>query len=78
MDDYQGMRCARVLPILSAEIDGEADRIELIAVAAHLERCPSCRAWMIEAVKVTRRARLRCAERVPDLTEAIIRRVLGP
>jgi RNA polymerase sigma factor (sigma-70 family) len=39
-----GAECERWAPVLSAMIDGEADRADLAEVRPHLRNCPSCRA----------------------------------
>ncbi len=43
-----GAECRRWEPLLSALVDGEATRDELVELRPHLRRCPSCRAVVRE------------------------------
>lgn len=61
----------------SAEIDGEDSAGLLCArgldpLETHLPECADCRTWAGQAMALTRRLRLAEAERVPDLTLAIL------
>jgi predicted anti-sigma-YlaC factor YlaD len=69
--DYPSMRCDAVQAALSARLDGEAATQPSHEVDAHLEDCPSCRAWLTEAERITRIARLQSVQ-VPDLTAMIL------
>jgi predicted anti-sigma-YlaC factor YlaD len=66
------MDCAFYREAISAGIDGEDAGLESTAVEAHLAGCPACRRWARSASLVTRAARVAPAERVPDLTTAIM------
>jgi predicted anti-sigma-YlaC factor YlaD len=57
---------------ISAEIDGEDPGLAAAGLEGHLAECPECRSWQTEAIRVTRSARLRPAEPVPDLTARIM------
>ena len=52
------MRCEQVHEALSARLDGEAETQPRAAVDAHLDGCPSCRAWLAGAEHVTRAVRV--------------------
>ena len=62
--------CERVRAQVSLELDGELSQLERAMVAAHLERCGSCRAYEADVTALT--AKLRAtpperAERAVDL-----------
>jgi predicted anti-sigma-YlaC factor YlaD len=65
------MRCELVHEALSARLDGEAETQPRVAVDAHLDGCPSCRAWLAGAQRVTRTVRVQAVQ-VPDLTARIL------
>jgi predicted anti-sigma-YlaC factor YlaD len=65
------MRCEQVHEAISARLDGEAETQPRAAVEAHLDGCPSCRAWLAGAERVTRAVRLQSVQ-VPDLTARIL------
>jgi predicted anti-sigma-YlaC factor YlaD len=65
------MRCELVREALSARLDGEAETQPATMVDAHLDGCPSCRAWLTGAERVTRLVRLQAVQ-VPDLTTRIL------
>jgi anti-sigma factor RsiW len=46
--------CDRVRSQVSLELDGELSQLERAMVAAHLERCPDCRAYESEVTAFTR------------------------
>lgn len=68
------MDCTTHREILSAGLDGEATALEQAAADRHVATCAACTAWLDEAAGVTRAARLRPAEPLPDLTAAILAR----
>jgi RNA polymerase sigma factor (sigma-70 family) len=41
-----GAECGRWLPVISAVVDGEASREQLMALRPHLRNCPGCRATL--------------------------------
>jgi predicted anti-sigma-YlaC factor YlaD len=70
------MRCEDVREVLSARLDGEAPPpgLDLAAVDVHLGTCPGCSGFAQAATQHHRAMRIRAAESVPDLTEAILAR----
>lgn len=72
------MDCAAAREALSASLDDEADLDEVDVAQLHADGCEACRLWVAEAAAVTRRLRLRPAERVPDLVGAVLPRVRAP
>jgi len=64
--------CQRWREAISAQIDGEDPGLAEAGLERHLAECPSCRAWQTAATGVTRAARVRSAEPVPDLTDRVI------
>lgn len=71
------MTCEKIREAASARLDGEAIGMSPAVLDAHLRDCPSCAAWVAEATKVTRAARLSVVQ-VPDLTAAVLDRVTLP
>ena len=71
-DDWWGMGCDDCREAISAQLDGEEPPGEAAAVAAHLEGCPSCRAYAERAARVTRLTRTRPVEPGPDLVAAVV------
>ncbi|HVM67422.1 MAG TPA: zf-HC2 domain-containing protein [Acidimicrobiales bacterium] len=72
-DDYRVMLgCEGYREAISARIDGEDPGLAAEPLARHLADCAGCRAFETDALGATRRARLRSAEPVPDLTGAIM------
>lgn len=69
------MNCSHARELISARIDGECDGVEVHTLDAHLAQCQLCRAFEARAVALTRSARVRPAEPVPDLSAAIVRAV---
>jgi len=69
--------CLQYREALSAQLDGEPLGMPSSAVESHLAACPDCAAWYETAARVTRRARVRLAAPVPDLTARILA-VAGP
>lgn len=66
------MRCDTARTAISARLDGEDLGVEPSDLAAHLERCTSCRAFARDAESVHRDVRLAHAPAVPDLTAPIL------
>ena len=72
-DDYSRMvGCETYCEAISARIDGEDPGIAEDALARHVADCRACRSFETAALAATRRARLRPAEPVPDLTAPIL------
>lgn len=65
------MRCQECRESISARLDGEYSPDE-VAADEHLAGCPGCRRFADDAARVTRLARTRPAEAVPDLTSAAL------
>ena len=66
------MSCRPVQEAISARIDGEEPGLSLAQVEAHLAGCPDCRSFATAATSLHRRVRVRPADAVPDLSEAIL------
>lgn len=64
--------CEDYREAISARIDGEDGGVAEGTLARHLADCSACRAFETAALAATRRARLRPAEAVPDLTGPIL------
>lgn len=73
--DYPDVDCESYREALSAQLDSEDPGMDPARVDAHLARCADCRAWLRQAARVTRAARVQPAEQVPDLTETVLTRV---
>jgi predicted anti-sigma-YlaC factor YlaD len=58
---------------ISAMVDDEDPGIEPRLVLAHLQRCPSCRAFKTVAESTARAARVQPAPPMPDLSRRIVR-----
>lgn len=71
------MRCDRAREAASARLDGEPLGTSAAALDEHLTGCPDCAAWLAEATRLTRLARLGPAD-VPDLADAITADVVLP
>ena len=69
------MNCERAQNELSARMDGEPPGRFTSAVDEHAAGCPSCRAFQAGAARVRTAVRIRPAEQVPNLVEAIMARV---
>jgi len=67
--------CQQWRDAISAQMDGEDPGIAEAGLERHLAVCPACLAWQIAAIRVTRAARVRPAEPVPDLAERIMQAV---
>ena len=67
------MNCRHVQPLVSARMDGEhLSSVQRDGVETHLAGCASCRTFEERSSRVRTAVRIRPAERVPDLTEAIM------
>lgn len=68
------MQCEQFQDALSARLDGEAPPpgLDDAAVDAHVETCATCSAFAAGAATQHRALRVRPAEPVPDLTNAIL------
>ncbi|HVM66511.1 MAG TPA: zf-HC2 domain-containing protein, partial [Acidimicrobiales bacterium] len=66
------MDCDRARQSLSAMIDQEDPGVSAEVVRRHVAGCAACQRWEADALALTRATRLRVAEEVPDLTDAII------
>lgn len=73
--DYPAMTCSPFRESLSARLDGEPGDLPSRWVEDHLSTCVACQGWLQAAGEVTRRARVAPAERVPDLTMAVLQRL---
>lgn len=71
------MDCELAREAVSATLDGEPPPVEYADVEAHLAGCAPCRAWVEDAHRVTRRARLDVVEAAPDRAERIVAAVLA-
>lgn len=68
------MNCDQVREALSARADGEASNDEAAAVEQHLADCGDCRTHAVRLERLDRWVRIRPAEPVPDLVEAVTAR----
>ena len=66
------MECEHWRGALSARVDGEALGVDAALLDAHLSACPECGAYAVGLQQLHRGLRLRPADPVPDLTEAIL------
>ncbi|HEX4358054.1 MAG TPA: zf-HC2 domain-containing protein [Pseudonocardia sp.] len=66
------MGCSTCREHLSADLDGEADPVELPAARRHLADCAECTRWFADAALVNRLIRTAPAEPAPGLTEAAL------
>jgi predicted anti-sigma-YlaC factor YlaD len=66
------MDCTTCQEILSARLDGEADRLDIAGAEAHRSTCAACAAFEASAQSIHRSFRVRAAEAVPDLASAIV------
>jgi hypothetical protein len=67
--------CATLRADISARLDGELDKRSSVAVAEHLETCPSCRAYEHDLRRLRSALRVQSAESVPDLSDSIMSRI---
>jgi predicted anti-sigma-YlaC factor YlaD len=66
------MRCEDWRDAISARMDGEDSGIEADAIERHLVGCAACRAFAERAPHITRLARVRPAEDVPDVLPGLL------
>jgi len=66
------MRCEDCRDAISARMDGEDPGIDPEVVERHLEDCAACRAFSERAAQVTRLARIRPAEDLPDVLPGLL------
>ncbi|SER10794.1 zf-HC2 domain-containing protein [Actinokineospora terrae] len=78
------MDCDTCRAALSARLDGEAEPAPAAETDDHLAHCQDCAGWLARAEVLTRSIRVRPAEDVPDLVDAVLAipsprgRVVGP
>lgn len=72
MYDSEGMDCQQCREVVSADLDGQAAAGERVAADAHVAECPACRRYAAGADRVTRLARVRPAEDVPDIAASVL------
>jgi anti-sigma factor RsiW len=66
--------CDGFLELLSARVDGELDAANEKHLTSHLEHCAGCILAAEQFSALTRRVRLREADRVPDLATTVMSR----
>ena len=62
------MSCEDALALMSAKLDGALSPEEEQALAAHLEACPDCRAWMEAMTSVEEKVARRVTKLPPHRT----------
>ena len=65
--------CERWFEAISAIADGEDAGIDPRLVAAHVDRCPTCRAYRDDIEAMRRPTRIAPAPRLPDLSRRIVK-----
>ena len=73
-DDQSGMerKCARMIGLMSAHLDGEATAAQSRTVDEHLATCAACTAWLRDARKATRRAVVSRTPTPPDVSGSVL------
>lgn len=66
------MECTTCRETVSADLDGEATALEVLAADAHLATCPGCASYRATLTELHRVVRIAPAEPVPDLTASIL------
>lgn len=66
--------CTSVRELLSARLDDETTPAENGVVDNHMVGCAACRSWWTDAWQVSRVLRVRPAEHLPDLVDAVLAR----
>lgn len=69
------MHCTAIREAWSARLDQELSNISDDELDRHLLTCPACTRFAASTVALHRRVRVRAAEPVPDLTDAILSNV---
>lgn len=64
--------CAAHREVLSADLDGEADSLDLEAATAHEQSCAGCAQWYREVSTMSRSLRMGSAVGGPDLTASVL------
>ncbi len=72
------VNCDDCRTLLSVDLDGETTPAERRRADEHLSSCPACRSYAVDLVALHRVVRLRTADAVPDLSEAILARAHPP
>jgi predicted anti-sigma-YlaC factor YlaD len=72
------MNCRDAIDLISADLDGRAAPSEVRLLELHTASCPSCRDHQRRALMLDRSVRVRSAEPIPDLTDAILARARPP
>jgi predicted anti-sigma-YlaC factor YlaD len=72
------MDCPDAIELISTHVDGRAAPSEVRLMELHVASCQSCRAYLGDALALDRKVRVRSAERIPDLTDAILARARPP
>jgi predicted anti-sigma-YlaC factor YlaD len=73
--DWTGVDCTTAREAMSARLDGELSAVMDEALDLHLAGCSSCARAATGLADLTRRSRLRAAPEMPDLSDAVVRRV---
>lgn len=70
-DDLDNMACAQWITAISAEADGEDPGVDPRLLAAHLDACPSCRAFRADVQGLRRATAVAEAPEMPDLSKRV-------
>ena len=73
-DDQSGMerKCARMVELMSAELDGETTAAQSREVHEHLATCAACAGWLRDAREATRQAVVSRTPTPPDVSGAVL------
>ncbi|MEL6984238.1 MAG: zf-HC2 domain-containing protein [Actinomycetota bacterium] len=74
----QDLGCDTARTIISARMDGEADRSELDALDQHLQGCAGCEAWASRVHDLRRTVTMRQPMPAPDLADQLVARLAVP
>jgi predicted anti-sigma-YlaC factor YlaD len=66
------MNCEECREVLSAQLDGEAEAVEVADAEEHRRACAGCTAFAQGSARLHRASRLGAAPQVPDLTSRIL------
>jgi predicted anti-sigma-YlaC factor YlaD len=77
MRDYGVVECEHCREALSAQLDGEDEPAERVAVDAHLAGCAACRQWLDAAAAITRLARTAVVTGDVQISEKVLAAVPG-